>query len=189
MPWCPKCNSEHPQLVECRRVPSDLGNAAPPRQRSSATLGLLPQILCVLIELPVVALATAVFAFTAATLMTPIGYLIAATGIVPFPVMMIFALSYRFHARFTTLGIAVGWFVAGALAYLLIIANPSTSTGWFGELMLLLILPSIGTVSGVCGLRYRSNPHWKYVALPGAWLIVMAYVYSLYDWYTYCGRI
>lgn len=200
MPECPKCGSVYMEPTsECPVCSSCLVDHRPAssgaRTCRDARLELLPQMLCVLVELPLTLLATVAFIVAAAvlTLGIPGLFLLTVPLTVVFPAAFLFALSCRCHVRFTTLGLSLGWLVAGALAVLLCWAARQTShqtMGWPCAAILLFLFPSIGAVSSLCGMSYRTSRHWRYVAITGAWLALMAYVYTLYDWYyVYCGRL
>jgi hypothetical protein len=185
---------------QCPVCSSGLAGQTPPldaRTWPEARLGLLPQVLWVVAELPLVALVT-VLALSAAMIVTvilPLICFVSVPEMVMFAPALVFALSYRFQARFTPLGLMAGWIVAGALLFLLLFNWEGRSDAASATIVcrnavtFLIVLPSLGAVASVCGMKYRTNPCWKYIALPGAWLVLMTYAYALYDWYVYCGRL
>ena len=102
------------------------------------------------------------------------------------PIAVLFLLGYRSgRGQFAVQSVLLGWLVFGLLSWFLL-SMLDASVGIRLEsteiVELLAILPSIGAVSWICGMRYRRRPHWKYLALAGGWLIMITYAYADYGW-------
>lgn len=186
MPMCERCGTEHPRMGECPALGLNRME-----RKASAHASVTRQIVAVLLEVPVVLLTVVAAVVSVFTL--PVLCLITVPGLALGPAAVVFLIGYAYHSRFTVLGTLLGWLAAGIVLLCLYMATARTEISPARvacvAALLLVMLPGLGAITDICGARYRAGRHWKYVALPGACLVIAVYAYCVYDWWSYCGRI